>query len=88
MKAAMKAKPGLTKLTLGPVLFNWAPEKWRDFYLRIADEAPVDSVSALLEFESPPPSSPPPQPMATNIELIAITENNITFFIRAASLAQ
>ena len=32
------------KLTLGPVLFNWAPEKWRDFYFRIADEAPVDSV--------------------------------------------
>ena len=32
------------KLTLGPVLFNWAPEKWRDFHLRIADEAPVDSV--------------------------------------------
>ncbi len=32
------------KLTLGPVLFNWAPETWRDFYFRIADEAPVDSV--------------------------------------------
>ena len=32
------------KLTLGPVLFNWAPEAWRDFYFRIADEAPVDSV--------------------------------------------
>ncbi len=32
------------KLTLGPVLFNWAPEKWRDFYFGIADEAPVDSV--------------------------------------------
>ncbi len=32
------------KLTLGPVLFNWPPDKWRDFYLRIADEAPVDSV--------------------------------------------
>ena len=34
---------GKTKLTLGPVLFNWAPEAWRDFYLRIADEAPVDT---------------------------------------------
>jgi collagenase-like PrtC family protease len=34
-----------TKLTLGPVLFNWAPETWRDFYFRIADEAPVDTVS-------------------------------------------
>ena len=32
------------KLTLGPVLFNWVPEKWRDFYFRIADEAPVDIV--------------------------------------------
>lgn len=31
-------------LTLGPVLFNWTPEKWRDFYFRIADEAPVDHV--------------------------------------------
>jgi O2-independent ubiquinone biosynthesis protein UbiV len=32
------------KLTLGPVLFNWSPEKWRDFYFRIADEAAVDAV--------------------------------------------
>lgn len=31
-------------LTLGPVLFNWKPEDWRDFYFRIADEAPVDTV--------------------------------------------
>jgi len=31
-------------LTLGPVLFNWAPETWRDFYFGIADEAPVDVV--------------------------------------------
>lgn len=30
-----------TELTLGPNLFNWAPEVWRDFYFRIADEAPV-----------------------------------------------
>jgi hypothetical protein len=30
-----------TELTLGPNLFNWAPETWRDFYFRIADEAPV-----------------------------------------------
>ncbi|MBI2236513.1 MAG: U32 family peptidase [Magnetospirillum sp.] len=34
----------MSKLTLGPVLFNWAPEKMRDFYFRIADEAAVDSV--------------------------------------------
>jgi collagenase-like PrtC family protease len=32
------------KLTLGPVLFNWPADTWRDFYFRIADEAPVDSV--------------------------------------------
>ena len=33
-----------TELTLGPILFNWAPETWRDFYFRIADEAPVSVV--------------------------------------------
>jgi O2-independent ubiquinone biosynthesis protein UbiV len=33
-----------SELTLGPVLFNWEPEAWRDFYFRIADEAPVSSV--------------------------------------------
>ncbi|TVQ34973.1 MAG: U32 family peptidase [Geminicoccaceae bacterium] len=38
------ALPERTALTLGPVLFNWAPETWRDFYLRIADEAAVDTV--------------------------------------------
>ena len=32
------------ELTLGPNLFNWAPERWRDFYFRIADEAPVGTV--------------------------------------------
>ena len=31
-------------LALGPVLFNWPREKWRDFHYRIADEAPVDCV--------------------------------------------
>ncbi|MFN3655616.1 MAG: U32 family peptidase [Pseudolabrys sp.] len=31
-------------VTLGPVLFNWQPEQWRDFYFRIADEAPVSTV--------------------------------------------
>lgn len=31
-------------LTFGPVLFNWKPEVWRDFYFRVADEAPVDTV--------------------------------------------
>ena len=37
-------KESYTNLTLGPVLFNWAPECWRDFYFRMADEAPVDTV--------------------------------------------
>ena len=31
-------------LTLGPLLFNWTPDRWRDFYAQIADEAPVDFV--------------------------------------------
>jgi len=38
-----KMKP-IPKLSLGPVMFNWSPEKWRDFYFRIADEAPVETV--------------------------------------------
>jgi collagenase-like PrtC family protease len=33
-----------TALTLGPVLFNWKPEEWRDFYYRVADEMPVAMV--------------------------------------------
>lgn len=32
------------QLTLGPVLYNWSSEQWRDFYFRIAEEAPVDGV--------------------------------------------
>ncbi len=32
------------KLTVGPVLFNWPADRWRDFYARLADEAPVDRV--------------------------------------------
>lgn len=32
------------QLTLGPVLYNWSPERWRDFYFKVADEAPVDRV--------------------------------------------
>ncbi|MAF95315.1 MAG: U32 family peptidase [Rhodospirillaceae bacterium] len=31
-------------LSLGPVLFNWGAEEKRDFYFRIADEAPLDAV--------------------------------------------
>lgn len=36
--------PRATTLTMGPVLFNWPAEQWRDFYFRIADEAPVEHV--------------------------------------------
>ena len=32
------------RLTLGPLLFHWPAAKRRDFYLRIAEEAPVDTV--------------------------------------------
>jgi collagenase-like PrtC family protease len=32
------------RLTLGPLLFNWSADRYRDFYYRIADEAPVDRV--------------------------------------------
>lgn len=31
-------------LSLGPLLFNWSAARWRDFYARIADEAPVEFV--------------------------------------------
>lgn len=42
--AAAKPRPERSALTLGPVLFNWPAETWRDFYFRIADEAAVDTV--------------------------------------------
>lgn len=32
-------------LSIGPVLYLWEGPKWRDFYFRIADEAPVDHVT-------------------------------------------
>lgn len=32
------------KLTIGPNLFHWPAEEKRDFYFRIADEAPIDTV--------------------------------------------
>jgi len=32
------------RLSLGPVLFNWDPLSWRDFYFRMADESCVDTV--------------------------------------------
>lgn len=33
------------RLTIGPLLYLWEPDKWRDFYFRIADEADVDGVT-------------------------------------------
>lgn len=33
-----------SRLTLGPLRFNWPADRQRDFYFRIADEAPVDVV--------------------------------------------
>ena len=38
----MTARPGLS---LGPLLYLWSGPEWRDFYFRIADEAPVDAVT-------------------------------------------
>ncbi len=43
MKTAPKTQPK-TALTLGPVLFNWPAERWRDFYFAIADESPFATV--------------------------------------------
>ncbi len=34
----------MTRLTLGPIAYHWSAERRRDFYARIADEAPVDEV--------------------------------------------
>ncbi len=33
-----------TYLTMGPILFHWSEDVWRDFYFRLADETPVDTV--------------------------------------------
>ena len=39
-----RPKPTRAAITLGPLLHNWPAERRRDFYFRVADEAPVDSV--------------------------------------------
>jgi len=44
IKDGNKIMTPTSKINLGPNLFNWAPEKLRDFYYKIADEAPVDTV--------------------------------------------
>jgi len=36
--------PPRMSLTMGPLLFNWPIGEWSDFYARLADEAPVDTV--------------------------------------------
>lgn len=41
---AVSAVDSRLSLTLGPLLFHWPIEKKRDFYARIADEAPLDTV--------------------------------------------
>lgn len=35
----------IASLSMGPVFFLWDGPKWRDFYFRIADEAPVNHVT-------------------------------------------
>lgn len=42
--AIAETATGTPSLTLGPVLYLWEPEVWRDFHYRIADEADVDTV--------------------------------------------
>lgn len=32
------------ELTMGPIQFHWPAAQWKDFYIRVADEAPVDTV--------------------------------------------
>lgn len=41
---AMTPADEAATISLGPLLFNWPPEVRRDFYFRIADEAPIDRV--------------------------------------------
>jgi collagenase-like PrtC family protease len=43
-EAIMTVSDPRISLAMGPLLFNWPAEKWRDFYARLADEAPVDTV--------------------------------------------
>ncbi len=40
----MAVTPMQSKLTLGPIAYHWSADTRRDFYARIADEAPVDEV--------------------------------------------
>lgn len=42
--AGADPRPTRLGLTLGPVLFLWDEDRWRDFYFRIAGEAEIDTV--------------------------------------------
>jgi collagenase-like PrtC family protease len=42
--AKVRGSGTAARLSLGPALYHWAAEDLRDFYFRIADEAPVDIV--------------------------------------------
>jgi len=42
--AANRTDMGPARLALGPILFHWEAAAKRDFYFRIADEAPIDIV--------------------------------------------
>ncbi len=44
MNQDQPAAPSPLRLSLGPVLFNWAPEAWRDFYFAMADCPEIDIV--------------------------------------------
>lgn len=37
-------RPPKAEITLGPVLFNWPADRWRDFYFRVADETTISAV--------------------------------------------
>lgn len=44
MSTETKETPPTPKLTLGPIPFHWPADRKLDFYARIADEAPIDTV--------------------------------------------
>ena len=41
----ISTSPSKPVLSLGPVYYLWDGPKWRDFYFRIADEAPIAHVT-------------------------------------------
>jgi collagenase-like PrtC family protease len=64
-----------SELTLGPVLFNWAPESWRDFYFRIADESPIGTVylGEVICFKRAPLFEPYLEAVAARLKAAGIT---------------